>query len=351
VTFARPTLSELRSRVAADYASRLGLSGLLPRSVLLALANSEASAVHLLHGHLEYLALQQFPQTADRDGLLRWADLRGVQRKAATFASGTITFTGTAGSAIPSGMRVARADGALFGTTAVASVGVGGSAAVPTQAVAAGSSGDCAIGLELSLTTSIVGVASVTTVASPGLVGGFDAEDDEALRTRVLDRWREPVLGGAAADFVTWALEVPGVTRAWCYPTLLGPGTVGVSFAVDDAAYGPIPLSSDVDLVREHLDLLRPVTSQLFVYAPTALPLAVTLEVTPDTADVRAAVEASVHDLLRRESEPGGTLIYTHLQEAISLAAGETDHVLTVPAGDLVAGPGELLVPGPFSFV
>ena len=59
----------------------------------------------------------------------------------------------------------------------------------------------------------------------------------------------------------------------------------------------------------------------------------------PDVCD-------SVHDLLRRESEPGGTILVSHIREAISIAAGEMDHELQLPSGNVVFGTGKIAVPG-----
>ena len=350
MAFNRPTLAEVRARVSSDLASRLGLSGLLPRSILLALANADAAAVHLLHGHLEYLARQQFPQTSDREGIIAWASLRGLTRKPATFAFGQTTFTGQEGATIPNATQLTRADGVKFKTRATVAIS-GGSATVLTLALTAGEIGNTPAQSELKLASSLVGIASVAIVEPPGLEFGVDAETDAELQARTLAAWRAPVRGGAQSDYVTWALEVAGVTRAWCTPNVVGIGTVGLSFAVDGAGYGPIPNAGDVALVLAYLLERRPVTAQLFVYAPIALPLDLTLSLVPNTAAVKTAVEASVADLLRRTSSPGGTLLLSQIQEAISLATGETDHTLTDPVADVVAGPGELLVPGSFTYL
>ena len=40
-------------------------------------------------------------------------------------------------------------------------------------------------------------------------------------------------MGGAQADYVTWALAVPGVTRAWA-ASEQGAGTITVRFLMDD---------------------------------------------------------------------------------------------------------------------
>lgn len=76
-------------------------------------------------------------------------------------------------------------------------------------------------------------------------------------------------------------------------------------------------------------------TADVNVLAPTAVPLDFTIHVDPDTASVRAAVEAELVDLLAREGSPGGTLRLSRIREAISRAAGESFHTMTVPAADV----------------
>ena len=62
-------------------------------------------------------------------------------------------------------------------------------------------------------------------VEYPGIAGGADEQSDLLLLQRVLARLRQPPHGGADFDYIRWALEVPGVTRAWVYPLELGAGT------------------------------------------------------------------------------------------------------------------------------
>ena len=65
------------------------------------------------------------------------------------------------------------------------------------------------------------------------MTGGTDTETDEQLRARILQRIQNPPMGGSAADYVAWALAVPGVTRAWAAPEQ-GIGTITVRFLMDD---------------------------------------------------------------------------------------------------------------------
>jgi uncharacterized phage protein gp47/JayE len=61
---------------------------------------------------------------------------------------------------------------------------------------------------------------------------------------------------------------------------------------------------------------------------------------------VQAAVAAELADLLRREAEPGGTILVSHLREAISIAVGETNHVLSSPAADVTHATGQIATLG-----
>lgn len=345
MTFARPTLAEIVARIEADVASRLGLGPLLERGPLKVLSRVFAGASHSLHGHLDYVARQVVPLTAEAEVLEQWADLFGLERLPAAKASGSITVTGANGTTVPLGAQLGRADGSKYRTTSTAVVS-GGTTTVTAQAELAGAAGNAATGTALSFTIPVAGLTSAA-VASPGLLAGEDRETDEELRARLRDRVSEAPQGGSVADFKAWTLQVPGVTRAWVFPGFQGLGTVGVTFAVDDDPGGPVPSSPEVDAVEARLtDPTRrdsaPVTAEVIVYAAVAFPVAFTIELTPDTAAVRAAVQQNLADLILRDAAPGGTLLLSRIREAISNAAGESDHVLTVPAADLTFTTGQL---------
>ncbi len=344
--FSRPDIQTLIDRLAGDIESRLpGTDARRRRSVLAALARAQAGAAHGLHGHLDWLARQLMPDTAETDHLERWASIWGVSRKPAAPAAGTVTFTGTDGSTIPAGTALARADGAEYTTDAAATIAAG-VASVAVTATVPGAAGNAAAGTQLSLTAPVTGVQGQATVDAPGLAGGADTEDDASLRARLLARIREAPHGGNANDYVQWALEVPGVTRAWVYPQELGPGTVTVRFVADDDPAGPIPSQTLVDGVAAHIDALRPVTAAVTVVAPVDVPINPTIRLTPNDPAVQAAVQAELEDMLRREAVPGGTILLSHINEAISIAAGETDHALVSPTADVTHATGELAVLG-----
>lgn len=332
----RPTLSSLIARAEADLSGRL-LDGAQPlsRSVVGVLARVLGGIAHLQYGYLEWLRAQPFVGSAESEYLDRHGDVWAVPRKAATAATGAAAFAGADGAVIPAGTELMRVDGALYTTSAEAVVS-GGVALATIAASQAGAAGDAPAGTALTLTAPVSGVQSAATVHG-GVSGGADQEADEALRARILARIQQPPQGGSKSDYQAWALAVPGVTRAWVYPLHMGAGTVGVAIVADDAADGPIPSATLVAAAQAHIETLRPVTAEVFVFAPEALAVDIALTITPDTAAVRAAVQAELTDLFAREAEPGGTIYLSHIREAVSVAAGEADHVITSPAANVEA--------------
>lgn len=345
MSFQRPTLETLVSRIKQDLEGRLGTAGaVLRRAVLAVLAKVYAGAVHLLHGHLEYVSEQVFPDTAIASNLERWSSIWGVARVPAAYADGNVTATGTNGTVIPSGTRLIRADDVEYETTAEATVALG-TATLAVRAVVAGVDGNADAAVQLTLVTPIAGVNSVAVVASGDLTGGADEETDDSLRDRLLLRIQQPALGGAISDYERWAREVAGVTRVWAFEEYLGEGTVGVTFVRDNDA-DIIPEAGEVQDVQDYIDAVRPVTAHVTVFAPTEDPIDLNISLTPNTEAVKAAVEAQLIDLIYRDGYPGSTILLSRINEAISIAAGESDHVLTVPSANHVSGAGELPVLG-----
>lgn len=340
----RPTLPQLIDRGAAEFESRLpGVLVRVRRSLVGVLNRVVAGGLSGLYQFVEYLNRQVWPDRADAEYLVDHGARWGKQRIPAAPATGSVNFAGANDQVIPAGTVVQRADQARYVTAADATI-VGGAAVVPVTAETAGQLGNAPVGTGLTLASPIAGVNSAATAAT-ALGGGADIEGVEAWRARILSRIRKPPQGGAAPDYLEWAYEVPGVTRAWVSPGELGAGTVTIRFARDDDA-SPIPDAGEVAVVSAYIDARRPVTAQAYVFAPVAAPLDFVIDLTPDTPQVREAVRAELIDLIRREGTPGGTLLLSHLREAISIAAGETNHILSSPSADVVHATGVMPVMG-----
>ena len=341
MAYNRPTLQELITRTKSDFEGRLGTQGsALRRAFITVCARVWAGVIHLLYGYIAWVFRQIFPDTSDSENLRRHASFYNVFPKEATFAQFAVIFTGVDGTIIPATTQVQRSDGRLYTTDAQGTI-AGGTVTVNVTAVDAGFEGNSELATELVLTTPIPGVDGQAE-SSTVITEASDEETDEDLLIRLNQRLANPPLGGSKADYERWALEVAGVTRAWVTPLVMGPGTVGVSFVVDNDPGSIFPDAPKIAEVQDYIETVQPVTFDLYVYAPTDYPVAMTIELTPDTAPIRAAVQAELVDLFKREAEPGGTILLSHVQEAISIATGETDHILTVPAANVTAPAGAL---------
>ena len=350
--FERPSLAGLVDRAQTDIESRLpGADPRLRRTLLHILARVQAGGIHGLYGYLDWMARQVMPDTAETGHLERWASIWGLSRKGASSATGTIEFSGADGATVPTGTVLQRGDGVEYVTTADGTI-TSGLADVTATASEPGAAGLADEDVSLSLVSPIAGVLGQAAVGAGGLTGGADAEDDASLRARLLDRLRQPPHGGAERDYAAWALEVPGVTRAWVSRLEEAVGTVHVRFAMDDDAHPDgIPVQGDVDIVQAYIDERRPVTAEVIVVAPKATPLDMQIRLTPNDVAVQAAVTAELTDLLHRVAAPGGTLLISHIREAISIAAGEIDHTLIAPTGDVTPNSGHITTLGAITWV
>ena len=345
--FVKPTLTELVSRAKADINARLpGANAALRHTVLNVLAYCQAAMAYGAYCYLDYISKQVLPDTADSEYLERHASLWGLSRKAAIPAEGVAVFTGADGTRVERGLQVKRQDGVLYAVTAEGTV-KSGQVKCPVVSLTAGVTGDLDAGESLTLVEAVVGLETTVKVDTGGIVGGAETETDDELRRRLLERLREPPRGGTKADYVAWAKETPDVdvTRAWCYPTELGIGTVTVRFACDNADV--IPTTQDVKKVQAYIDSVRPVTAHVTVVAPTKKVVNFTIkDLYPDTAENRAQIKAALHEVFVREAVPGVRVYLSHIRAAISGVTGETDHTLIAPTADIVSAKGELLVMG-----
>jgi uncharacterized phage protein gp47/JayE len=352
MSFSRPTPQQLRDRLASEFTVALpGSDPRSRRSVEGALVRATALGLYDLYGYLDWISRQINVVSCDDDQVLALhASLWGLTPALAAAASGLVAVTGTPLAVLPAGSSMQRADGTLYASAADIHLNTTGNGSGRVVASTAGSVGNAAVGSGLTLLSPVRGIQGGLLVAADadgnGLSGGTDAETTASLRARVLQRIQQPPQGGAVADYHQWAMAVPGVTRAWVLPGWLGPGTVGVTFCTDNAPYGPAPATADVAAVAAAIDAKRPVTAAVTVFAPSLVPVNLTLAIAPDTSAVRAAVTAAFADFVTREARPGGTLYLSRLWAALSAANGEWRHRLTVPSADLVIAAGHLAVPG-----
>ena len=335
MAFDRPTLATLIDRIKADIKARTDGDPFLRRSIEAILSKALAGATHGLYGFLAWIAKQVIPTTSDEAQLLRWGQVFGVERNAASKAERVATMTGSNGTVIPDGTTFQLADGTEFVSTADATAS-GGTASVSLEAVLAGTDANADTGATISLSGPIAGIDTDGTIAASGQVDGADEEDIEDYRARLLEHIQSPPRGGAEGDYVTWAKEVAGVTRAWEFPQADGIGTIALTFVRDDDV-SMIPSEGERVEVQEYLDSKAPLdiqpystTERVHVWVPTENPIDMTIQLSPNDAATQAAVTAELEDLFFREAAPGeATPVLSKIDEAIATAAGEDDHEIT----------------------
>ncbi|MBT1509398.1 baseplate J/gp47 family protein [Bradyrhizobium sp. SRL28] len=336
-----PTLKEVRGLVRDNIRASLpGADASVPNSVLRVLSDAQGGLCHLTLQYIDWLSLQLLPDTAegewlDRHGAIWLVNSDGtIGRKQATFAEGWADFNGDGTNAtVPMGTQLVGVQNVSYETTEEIVVGT-----LPTpanvRALDSGIIGNLEPGTRLGLMSDIPGV---TSVVSGLITGGVDTESDDDLRKRILHRIQNPPMGGAQADYVTWALAVPGVTRAWAAPEQ-GIGTITVRFLMDvlRAADDGWPYPTDVIAVKDYIDLMRPVTvKDSYVVAPIKQFIDVTvMNLVPDTA--QGAVEESIRDMLFEKAAPGQTIYAAWISYAIMNAPTVQSFQMTLPTEDYV---------------
>lgn len=346
MAFNRPTLRQLITQLQADAERNAGAAQ-LRQSNLRVLPKCFAFAVHGLYAFIDWIVRQLFPDTAEYLYLERHASIQGIYRRAASAATGTLTVTRAEGAALPVGTVFLAADGVTRYETTEEPEDAENDVAV--RCMAAGVAGNRPEGETYTLVSALSGVTAEAVGSE--MAGGADAESDDDLRSRLLFRLQNPPRGGTETDYIAWAKEVPGVTRAWCFPKEQGIGTVVVRFATDGLTDNGIPTGSMVRIVDEYIKENAPVTAATTVVAPMAKAVDFTIkDLIPDSASVRAQIEDELKSLFIREAAPGGVLLLSHIRQAISSAAGEEDFELVAPAADIEAESSELLVVGKVTY-
>lgn len=349
-----PTLRQVREMVRDDITASLYGAAFIGNNVLRVMADAMAGLTHHTLRYIDWLALQLLPDTAETEWLDRHGDIwlvnadGTVGRKMATYAEGTANFFATIGGVIiPVGSQLL-GNGIGYETTVEGVTSyTGAPVPIPVRALDPGADGNQAPGAPLSLTPEIPGVSGVEIIS---LGGGTDTENDDDLRMRVLQRIRQPPMGGAAHDYVRWALAVPGCTRAWVTPLEMGIGTVTVRVMFDDLreSEGGFPRLEDIEAVTDYMDTMRPVAvKDFFVVAPIPQRIDVHIgKLVPDDDETRAAIETSLEQMLFDMAGPGTTVYAAWKAQAVMNTPGVISFDLLNWTDDVMPSAGHLAVLG-----
>lgn len=252
----------------------------------------------------------------------------GLERKAATFAHGSLTVTGTG--TVEQGTLFESGGGVQYYATET--VAIEGEGTVPVTCTVDGTAGNLPAHSVKQMPVTVQGIAACDNPEAIG--GGYAEESDSEYYARFLLRLRTPATSGNIYHYQQWALEVAGVGHVKVFPRVQGVNTVDVVIA--DNAGQPADTAL-VKAVQEYIDPesegagrgQAPIGAQCFVSAATGKAITVSCKVfKSDTAEadsVTAAVKAAVAGYLAGTVFVQAYVSYAQIAAAILSADGVVD--------------------------
>ena len=296
-----------------------------------------AAQVYGLYEECAWTLAQCFPQTAAGEALDRHAALRGLARRDAARAEGTLTFSVRQAAeralTIPAGTVCLTAGSVAFETVEDAVLAAGAlSVTAAARAVAPGPGGNVAAGSVRTMSVAPTGIAACTNAAA--FSGGAEAEGDEALRGRILAAYRTAPNGTNAAWYRARALAIEGVAAVSVVPKARGLGTVDVVVA----APGGLPTDALLETVRAELAQEREIAVSVQTAAPTAVETDVGVTVKAADGYVPGQVLADVKAAIRgwfTGALLGRDLLLADLGRTIYAVPGVANYAIAAPKADV----------------
>ena len=278
-----------------------------------------------------------FPEWSYGEFLDNHAARDGIVRRAATFAPGEITVTGSAKTIIPKGSLFSTASineepSVDYKTTSTATVPSSGSVTIPIECTKAGIVGNTAANTIVLVSSKLTGITSVTN--EKAITGGTEEESDESLYERIsaYEKNMSDSFVGTLGDYKRWAESVPGVGEAVPIPPEDESGIVTIIITDSNGAPANEKTLSDV---YNHImkpdkpyERLAPTNAILSVVAPSTIPLSIkaTIEL-----DADATIESVQSDLLLKLTTyfavalDEGEIKYTRVSSVLSDTEGVAD--------------------------
>lgn len=330
------SVDEIYREMLACFGERTGLE---PREGcdLPARLYALAAQVYALYVQADWVVRQAFPQTAEGQYLDRHAQLRGLERKPAVAAGGTVVFTAGEPAAvsrsIPKGTVCMTAGQVRFETAEDAVLEAGAlEAEAPVRAAEPGAAGNIPAGAIVSMAVAPMGISACTNPRP--FAGGADEEEDRALRERVLDTFKRLPNGANAAFYEQGALSFDQVAAAAVIPRPRGVGSVDVVPATLAGLPGPRLLEQ----LRDYFEQRREIAVDLRVRAPETVAVDVCVQVERAGGWDRDQMLAQVERTLREWFTGrllGQDILRARLGELIYHCDGVANYAITAPAADV----------------
>ncbi len=219
-----------------------------------------AGEIYNLQTSLEWMRRQLFPSTASGVFLDRFAEQRGLTRRAAEKARGQLEFrvneTRTTAIVIPEGTVVSTDDESPVRvyTTEDSQIEPGTySVLVPAEAEIAGYRGNI---YAHSAVVPVSVPSDIDVLSNPSMfTGGADEESDTTLRARIRDSYVSMPNGMNAAYYIELAKSVDGISKAGVMARARGAGTLNIYVARTDGTVTDAQLVAVQNLIDDNREL------------------------------------------------------------------------------------------------
>lgn len=344
------TAEEIYQEMLSCFGGRTGLE---PREGcdLSARFYALAAQVCALYIQADWVVRQAFPQTAEGEYLDRHAQLRGLERKPAVAAEGTVRFT--AGEAldgvrlIPKGTVCMTAGLIRFETTREAVLEAGALRVdVPVRALEAGAAGNVSAGAIVSMAVAPIGISWCTNPKP--LAGGADGEGDTALRERVLDTFKRLPNGANAAFYQQGALSFEQVAAAAVIARPRGVGSVDVVPATLEG----VPGQELLEALRDYFQERREIAVDLIVRAPETRTVNIAVQVETEEGRDQEQVLERVRSTIQgwfTGKLLGQDVLLARLGSLIYSCEGVVNYTISAPGADVPVEQDQLPVLGTLS--
>lgn len=211
-----------------------------------------AAAATELHKHVDTAYKDLIPTLAGDEGVDRWGGINGTgARKGATPArkSAAGRVRGAVGSTVTNGDELLHpSSGLRFKINQSVTIPVAEQFDADIVAIDTGSATRLTAGEVLEFVNTPPGIETQVVLVKDLDEDGYDREQFGAYRTRMLDTFSKPTAGGNQPDYVSWALQIEGISQAYCYPNRAGIGTIDV--VVLHAGSGSVRIPSSGELAE-----------------------------------------------------------------------------------------------------
>ena len=301
-----PTINEIAANIVSDIDTQYGQTiPILAKAVFRVWAFIQAGVFIVLYKFGTENFKQRFVQTANETFLAILGEQVGIIRTPAQIwkGTGTVPVTVTGGVVQAGSQLVNNATGAVYVVNPSKAIVATPTETLTLQSAVGGDISNLSVNDTITFVNPQPGIDSTVTIATV-TQEGTDEEPLEQYRQRVLDRYQKQPQGGALADYELWAEEAANVINAYPYASTT-PGEVEVFIEVDNQTDG-IPTQSQLDVALSSINFdpitgeanRRPVTADVTTVPITRTTFTAEVQsLSPDTPDIRAAIDAAVADL------------------------------------------------------